>query len=405
VSGPAGSSTNTQAGLIRAAAAVSTGTLIVYDSFSDAVQTNWAVPSSVPSTWITTNEIPSITKPTNNRSQITAGSLSYPGLQASAGNSWTTREGFDDYYKNVAGVSGLVAGDAVYYSFLLKVNPSDAVSQYYMRLYNTTNIFSSGLAFSFGLSTDLTQIGFSLGNRNGNFSTAESSSLKHTGFDYSSSNTFLVVLGYLRGTTAANSSMNLWINPDSATFGTATPPTPTLTLAGYNYAQEAVWNKLEYNFNGTGTGTANGQTIDEFRIALDWAGAVPAEISAPAGDADSDGIPDEWETQYFGGAANADPQAMSANGVNTIYETYIAGLNPTNPAARFGLSAQQTASQSLLQWSVVSGRVYSIYWTTNLLAGFQPLETNIVWPQNSWTDAVHGAQAGGFYRIDVRLSP
>jgi hypothetical protein len=261
---------------------VSTAALISYDSFSDAVQLSSAVPSSVPSTWSTTSAIPNVARPYDNHSQITAGSLSYPGLQASAGNSWTTHQGSDDYYKTVAGVSGLVAGDTVYYSFLLKVNPSDAANQYYMRLYNTANVFSSGLAFSFGLSTDFAQIGFSLGNRNGNFSTAESAYLKHTGFDYNSSDTFLVVLGYLRGTTVANSSMNLWINPDSATFGTATAPAPTLTLPGYNYTQEAIWNKLEYPFNGSGTGTVAGEAIDELRIATDWASTVPAAIPEPA---------------------------------------------------------------------------------------------------------------------------
>lgn len=263
--------------------ASSMAALISYDSFDDAVQTNWALSSSVPSTWATTNAIPNAVQPQANHSKITAGSLSYTGLKASQGNKWTTHQGFDDYYKNVSGLSGLVAGDAVYYSFLLQVNPSDAASQYYLRLYNTANVFSSGLAFSFGLSTnDISKIGFSLSNRNNNFSQAEGSSLKHTGYDYNSSDTFLVVLGYQRGTTAANSSMNLWINPDSATFGTATPPTPTLTMAGYNYTQEATWNKFEYNFNGTGTGTANGESIDEFRLATDWANAVPAAIPEPA---------------------------------------------------------------------------------------------------------------------------
>jgi PKD repeat protein len=49
-----------------------------------------------------------------------------------------------------------------------------------------------------------------------------------------------------------------------------------------------------------------------------------------AGDADDDGLPDEWENQYFGGSTNANPHALAANGVNTILEAYVAGLNPTN---------------------------------------------------------------------------
>ena len=120
-------------------------------------------------------------------------------------------------------------------------------------------------------------------------------------------------------------------------------------------------------------------------------------------DGDGDGLLDSWETQHFGGATNANSSALAANGINTIYETYIAGLNPTNAQSVLALSGQQTATQSKLQWSAVSGRVYSVYWTTNLLNGFQPLKTNLVWPQNSWTDAVHGARADGFYKIEVHL--
>lgn len=263
-------------------ATASMGALISYDSFSDSVQTNWALPSSVPSTWSTTSAIPNSARPYDNRSQITAGSLSYPGLQASAGNSWTTHQGADDYYKNITGITGLTAGDQVYYSFLLKVNPSDTVTQYSMRLYNTANFYGSSMAFSIGiLATDLTKMGFSIGSRNYNYSTGANSLNALTGYTYDSSATYLIVAGFSRGADLASSSVSLWVNPDSSTFGTATPPTPTLTIPSYNYALEATWNKLEYNFNGSGTGTDAGQTIDEFRIATDWANVVPA-IPEPA---------------------------------------------------------------------------------------------------------------------------
>jgi hypothetical protein len=127
-------------------------------------------------------------------------------------------------------------------------------------------------------------------------------------------------------------------------------------------------------------------------------------ISAPDGDTDGDGLTDEWETQYFGGSTNAHPHAPAATGVNTIYETYIAGLNPTNPASVFLISDfRPLTSASTLQWQSVSGRVYSVYWTTNLLSGFQPLETNIVWPQSNWTNTIQELQAGGFYLVKVRL--
>jgi uncharacterized protein (TIGR03790 family) len=131
---------------------------------------------------------------------------------------------------------------------------------------------------------------------------------------------------------------------------------------------------------------------------------IDTTVIPPDSDADDDGIPDEWETEYFGGTTNANPNSMAANGVNTILEAYVAGLNPTNPAAALLISDfRPLTSASTLQWQSASGRVYSVYWTTNLITGFQPLETNILWPQNSWTDTVHGAQGGGYYRIKVQL--
>jgi len=164
---------------------------------------------------------------------------------------------------------------------------------------------------------------------------------------------------------------------------------------------------LSVNTNsGAITGTPTGAGSNHATISASNAGGTDSKtlavvISPVPVDGNGNGIPDAWESQY--GIINANPNALSANGINTILEAYIAGLDPTNSAARLGLSVQQAAGQRLLQWSAVSGRVYSVYWTTNLFNSFQPLETNIVWPQSSWTDSVHGAQGGSFYRIKVQL--
>jgi hypothetical protein len=151
-----------------------------------------------------------------------------------------------------------------------------------------------------------------------------------------------------------------------------------------------------------------GLTTDHDGQPVPWGAATDIGAyeykTADNSDSDSDGIPDWWESQYFGGATNANPSASAANGVNTVYESYIAGLNPTAPASIFLISdIRPLSAGSTLQWQSAFGRVYSVYWTTNLMNSFQPLETNIVWPQNSWTDLVNEAQADGFYKIKVQL--
>jgi hypothetical protein len=121
----------------------------------------------------------------------------------------------------------------------------------------------------------------------------------------------------------------------------------------------------------------------------------------PNGDDDADGLPDAWEMEHFGNL-DANPGDPAANGVNTVLDCYIAGLDPIDPDAAF-LISDLSPLTSVLSWSAASGRVYSVYWTTNLLNGFQPLETNLPWTGNVYTDSVHSSEQQGFYQIKVNL--
>ncbi len=112
-------------------------------------------------------------------------------------------------------------------------------------------------------------------------------------------------------------------------------------------------------------------------------------------DVDNDGLPDTWEDLHGG---DLDPTALCPNGINTVREAYIAGLNPTNATSRLSLNL---ASGNALHWSAISGRVYSIWWTTNLLENFQPLETNLLWPQGGYTNP--SPSPTDYYKIKVEL--
>ena len=128
------------------------------------------------------------------------------------------------------------------------------------------------------------------------------------------------------------------------------------------------------------------------------------DASPASSDADNDGLPDWWETQYYGGPTNANPNAMGANGVNTVMEAYIAGLNPTNPASLFVITDFESDLQNVIYWPGVNGRVYTVYWSSNLLGGFDLLESNVPWTCNSFTDTIHTTEGKGFYKIDVQLN-
>jgi len=99
---------------------------------------------------------------------------------------------------------------------------------------------------------------------------------------------------------------------------------------------------------------------------------------------------------------NANPAATASNEVNTVQDCYIAGLNPTDPDAAF-LISDFSPQSSVLGWNATSGRVYTVYWTSNLLSGFQPLETNVAWTAVPFTDTNHPGEEKGFYKIEVEL--
>ena len=136
--------------------------------------------------------------------------------------------------------------------------------------------------------------------------------------------------------------------------------------------------------------------------------AVPVSITVVAdeeSDRDGDLMPDGWEKRYFGSAANGDPAEDSDGDGQNNLEEYIAGMDPTNATSAFTVRASNTPTggEFILSWDAVTGRVYSIYWQTNLPDAFQTLETGIRYPQNSYTDRVHSAEDQGFYWIDVGL--
>ena len=146
----------------------------------------------------------------------------------------------------------------------------------------------------------------------------------------------------------------------------------------------------EYSTDGSGSAGSDCGWIDQLIITYV--------------DADADGLPDEWEQQYFGG--DQSPDAIASNGVNTMLEAYIVGLDPTDPDSMFVLTDLIPENdENRMHWTSVSGRVYSVYFSTNLLDGFQSLETNIPWSAGFFSDTNHTENDQMFYKIGVELAP
>ncbi|MCF7849953.1 MAG: hypothetical protein K9M45_13960 [Kiritimatiellales bacterium] len=125
-------------------------------------------------------------------------------------------------------------------------------------------------------------------------------------------------------------------------------------------------------------------------------------IAATAADADGDGMPDAWEQRYFLG--DVEPDGNQDEDAQKNLQEYIAGTNPTNAASFFGVTnAMADASGFIVEWNSVSNRQYRVLWAETMTNGFQTLEFGINFPRHSYTDTVYGAEASGFYKVDVQL--
>jgi hypothetical protein len=112
-------------------------------------------------------------------------------------------------------------------------------------------------------------------------------------------------------------------------------------------------------------------------------------------------VPYEWLASYFvtndyNAAANAD---QDLDGL-TSWQEYVAGTVPTNKASVF---AAAQSNRNVVTWSPVTGRVYSVYWTTNLATKvFTNKQDNIMYPTNSYTNATPDGRVN-HYQVKVRM--
>ncbi len=120
-------------------------------------------------------------------------------------------------------------------------------------------------------------------------------------------------------------------------------------------------------------------------------------------DADGDGLPNDWEEQYAVAEASAD---NDDDGFDNLSE-FIAGTDPTNGTSYFStmnsVAEIDGTNCFVVEWISIPDRLYSVQWSTNLVAGFQTLESGIEYPQHSYTDTLHNAESDGFYKVDVEL--
>lgn len=129
------------------------------------------------------------------------------------------------------------------------------------------------------------------------------------------------------------------------------------------------------------------------------------EAASSAGDVDSDGMDDSWETTNFGGTNSVNGGALQdwdGDGFPNYYE-YRAGTSPTNAssALTMGGPALAVGQGIVIQWDSVAGHTYAILNKGNITSAWTVLQSAIpaTPPINTATTAAATAQ--GFWKIKV----
>ena len=160
--------------------------------------------------------------------------------------------------------------------------------------------------------------------------------------------------------------------------------------------EELTWNLSVNQVNVMAGFPLYSDNSHAFSMRLENEGLAPVYVDEinvadlePVGnlvDTDADSIPDWWEQKYFSGVTNAVPSEENL-------QAYIAGLTPLD---RFEISGFP------LQWEGQPGRLYSVWFSTNLTVGFT-FQTNLPWSISTFSDSANANEPAGFYKVKVAL--
>jgi Immunoglobulin domain/Immunoglobulin I-set domain len=240
-----------------------------YAAYNASGQQWWEVGPSAASDKVATNQ-----------PIIVSGDLSYPGLYSIGGGQSVAFGGNGDsaLCNLTTGTGGITSG-TVYFSFVLQFTNISALTTTgtnfaalnNLQSWNSGSNTPAALAARVMVRSDGAS-GFNIGLQEGgaNGSTGFSTVWDNTSF--ATSNIIFVVGSYTFNPNAGDDVAQLWVNPDSSTYGGASAPSPDLTSSG---GSSDIARVASFVLLARAASEPYG-LMDDLRIGLDWADVTPS---------------------------------------------------------------------------------------------------------------------------------
>jgi hypothetical protein len=111
-----------------------------------------------------------------------------------------------------------------------------------------------------------------------------------------------------------------------------------------------------------------------------------------------------WWLAQFGFRENLEDavKSIGANGL-PVWQSYVAGLDPTDPESRLTLSVARSAEGIVLEWNPAADRVYTLLFAPDLNGRFAPIAgaIDLSGTIRSWSSPAPDI-GRAFYRLEVR---
>jgi hypothetical protein len=207
------------------------------------------------------------------------------------------------------------------------------------------------------------------------------------------------ISGYVAPSGAAPRSFQLTATVNNPAWGTVSPTNGTFATG--STVQVVATPNPYYRFVGW-TNAAFG-TNNLLNLALNTNVSVQAVFSELV---TTNHPTPYWWLASLGYTSNFET-AANLNGANgmPLWQSYTAGLNPSNANSQLRLSMTRAANgtANTINWTTVTGRVYTLWFSTNLATGFKPVAgaSNLSANIKSFTHSLNPAPQAVYYRLEV----